>query len=341
MCLRIGVCNCLLLLVAVFAEGNLNSACAQDRRVEQKVTAKSATKQLVEAQSQLAAGHYPEARSAFEAILQVTPLDPEARSGEIKVSVKLALAARSLGHMNESLSDLLRARKFVPDDPALLFDLGVLEDQMHLYSGADETLTKLLGMGQQNQPQALYAMARVKMDLQQLAPAETDMRAYLKIDPEDASAHYGLGRILQLGQRTEEARTEFERSIELQPKQTEAYYQLGQIELDLGHYDQALTFFEKTLTANPIHGGALTGAGIAEFRKRQYDSAASYLRLAVQNAPSYQPAHYYYGLTLARLGHKEDSERELQIATKMADEQNEREAQRQRLNRSTQTPAPQ
>lgn len=295
---------------------------------------------LAHAQSLLAAGNFEEARAEFEAVLQAAPANADARSGEVKASVKLALAARSHGDMNTALADLLRARKFVTDDPSLLLDTGVLEDEMHLYKDAEGTLTKLLAI-QPDAPQALYAMARVKMDLQQLAPAETYMRAYLKQAPNDATAHYGLGRILQMGQRPQEARAEFERSIELQPKQTESYFQLGQIELDLGHYDQAVTLFEKTLAGNPKHGGALTGAGIAEFRQKHYKKAESYLRLAIDAAPDYQPAHYYYGLTLARLGRKEDSQRELQKAAKMADEQNEKEAQRLHLNPSMQASPPQ
>lgn len=282
------------------------------------------------AQALLAAGDYAGARTAFEADLQVLPANPAARRGEVKASVGLALAARARGNMNQSLSDLLRARSFVPDDPTLLFDLGVLEDEMHLYKDAEDTLTKLLAANSTT-PKALYAMARVKMDEQQLAPAETDMRSYLRQEPNDATAHYGLGRILQMEEKPQNARAEFERSIELQPKQTESYYQLGQIELDLGHYDRALTYFAKTLEGNPKHGGALTGAGIAEFRLKQYGKAESYLHLAVQDAPDYQPAHYYYGLTLGRLGHKADSAAELQKAAQMADVQNKKGAQRLHL----------
>ena len=39
---------------------------------------------------------------------------------------------------------------------------------------------------------ALYAEARIKMDLQDMLPAERDMRAYLKARPDDATAHAPL-----------------------------------------------------------------------------------------------------------------------------------------------------
>jgi tetratricopeptide (TPR) repeat protein len=71
--------------------------------------------------------------------------------------------------------------------------------------------------------------------------------------------------------------------------------------------------------------------GIAAFRLKQYEEAVQSLRAAIAAAPAYQPAHYYYGLALARTGQKEASERELKVAAQMADEQNRREAQRLQL----------
>jgi Tfp pilus assembly protein PilF len=74
------------------------------------------------------------------------------------------------------------------------------------------------------------------MDLQDMGAAEQDMRAYLKVRPDDATAHYGLGRILQMMQHTAAAKDEFERSIALAPNQAESDYQIGQMALDHGDY---------------------------------------------------------------------------------------------------------
>jgi tetratricopeptide (TPR) repeat protein len=285
---------------------------------------------LARAQALLQSGQWSEARTLFEAVLQRNPSDPDAQQGEVKASEKLALEARSRHAMDEALAALLRARKFAPDQPRLLLDLGILEDQMRLFNDADDTLARLYRL-QPGDPQTLYAVARVKLDLQQLEPAEKAMRAYLELRPEDATAHYGLGRILQMAQRSEDARQEFARSIELQPRQTESYFQLGQIALDSGQYSEALASFAKTLTGDPHHGGALAGSGIAYFRQKQYQQALDFLQRAVAAAPDYQPAHYYLGLTLAHLGRKDESASELATAAKMADAQNASESQRLRL----------
>ncbi len=86
------------------------------------------------------------------------------------------------------------------------------------------------------------------------------------------------------------------------------------------------------LARDPRHGGALTDTGIALFREKQYDKAAEVLQQATSAAPAYQPAHYYLGLVLARLGRREDSERELAVATKLAAEENAGGSQRLHLN---------
>jgi tetratricopeptide (TPR) repeat protein len=109
--------------------------------------------------------------------------------------------------------------------------------------------------------------------------------------------------------------------IALQPVQTESYYQLGEMALDAGHDDEATRMFAKTLSRMPTHGGALTGVGILAFRAKNYAAARDSLTKAVAAAPDYQPAHYYLGLSLRRLGDKEGSARELKIAVDLAAKQ--------------------
>jgi tetratricopeptide (TPR) repeat protein len=112
---------------------------------------------------------------------------------------------------------------------------------------------------------------------------------------------------------------EFQRSIELQPKQTEGYYELGDTELAAGNYAEAMVAFGKTLERNPKHAGALTDEGVVCFKQKQYEKALTALQKAIDAAPEYQQSHYYRGLTLARLGRMEESKRELETASKMAE----------------------
>jgi tetratricopeptide (TPR) repeat protein len=257
--------------------------------------------------------HDPEAMDRFETVLAIDLRDKEARHGELAAATELAMSARREDRPDAALKVLEHARTKLPDDPKLLLNLGVQAMELgNLPEATDalETARKL----DTNNPEPLYALARVEMAQLHLQAAEADLRAYLAQRPEDASAHFGLGRLLEAQQRSVDAKAEFERSVQLQPVQTESYYELGQLELEVQHDGQAAPLFEKVLARDPNHGGALTGMGIIAFRAKNYTQAEQYLSQAEQNSPDYQPSHYYRGLALARLGRKDESERELQTA---------------------------
>ncbi len=283
-----------------------------------------------DANALLQSGKAAQARAAFESILGSDPANAQAQAGEVAASERLALDRAAAGNSVEALQILLRAEKYVPSNPRLEYDLGILEDQMHLYPEAQ----KSLAAAQQlhfDDPKLLYAQARVYFDQDQLTPAEEKMSAYLRLRPGDATAHYGLGRVYQLGVQFDKARAEFQESIRLHPEQTEAWYQLGDIALKQSQFDEALADFSKTLARDPKHGGALAGSGEACYREKHYDQAMDFLNRAIAAAPDYQPGHYYLGLTFARLGRREDSERELAIAAKLADEDNKKASTRYQL----------
>lgn len=278
----------------------------------------------------LQSGKYRQACDAFEATLHANPDDQQAREGEVEASERLALQQRAAGQVVNALQALLQGEKYVPDSARLDYDQGILEDEMHLYPQALKALGKAQQLHMQN-PKLLYAMARVYLDQGQLSPATAKMTAYLNQRPDDASAHYGLGRIFQLGLQFTKAQAEFEQSIRLDPNQTESWFQLGDVELKQNHLDAALADFQKTLARNPKHGGALTESGQVLYQQKRYQQALPLLQQAIAAAPNYQAAHYYLGLTLARLGRNADAQKELAVAVKLANEKNKQESTQYQL----------
>ena len=61
----------------------------------------------------------------------------------------------------------------------------------------------------------------------------------------------------------------------------------------------------------------MTGIGRVKFQQKEYAEAADLLQSAIATDSQSREAHYYLGLTDARLGKKEDSEKELQIASQL------------------------
>lgn len=262
-----------------------------------------------------------DAMKSFEAVLKAKPDSPDAQAGEVRAAIAAAIADRAAGNSDRALACLLRAKGYVPTSPELLIDFGIQADSMQLYKDADAALSEAHRLEPQN-VKALYALAHVELDEQKMGDAEAHLRAYLKIKDDDASAHYGLGHLLYMLSRDEEAKAELERSIALQPHQTESYYELGQIALDSHDDAAAKEDYARVLASAPNHGGALTGMGVLAYRAKDYAAAETYLKQAVICAPDYVTAHRYYAMTLARLGHQEQSELESTVAQQLTEEQN-------------------
>ncbi len=270
----------------------------------------------------LASTHqWDESLTMFESVLRRDPTNAMAREGEVTTASRAALEARKAREMEASLGLLLRARTFVPDDPVLLRNFGVQAMDMKLYEDSETALIEAHRLSP-NDALTLYALSRTQLQMQKMPQAEANMRAYLVMRPDDPTAHYGLGRILHMDLRLDEARIELRRSIELQPVQTESYYELGQIELDVHNDAVAAPLFQKVLERDPNHGGALAGLGIIAYRKKDYLTAEGYLKHAAASAPNYRVARYYYGITLMRLGKKDEAAPELEAATLLARQEN-------------------
>jgi Flp pilus assembly protein TadD len=252
----------------------------------------------------------PEAMDRFETVLSLSPHDVEARKGEVAAATELALTSRRAGHPALALAALQHACEKLPDSAQLQLDRGIQAMELNQLSEAEEALHIARQLDPAD-PTPLYALARVETDLQHMADAERNYKAYLGARPNDATAHFGLGYIYSSLQRTNEARHEFETSIRLQPKQTESYCQLGQIALDVHHDAEAKPLFEHVLTIDPNHAGALTGMGELAFRARDYAAAERFLARAEKADPTYMRPHYYRGLVLAKLGRTEEAQQEL------------------------------
>ena len=61
--------------------------------------------------------------------------------------------------------------------------------------------------------------------------------------------------------------------------------------------------------------------GRIRFQEKQYAAAADFLEKAIAEQPRLREAHYYLGMVDARLGRKQESEKELQIARQIEHEE--------------------
>jgi tetratricopeptide (TPR) repeat protein len=255
--------------------------------------------------------------------LRLDPGREDAQGALITIWRGQAHDATQRGDLEKALALLIGACKVNPNDPDAQYDLGMVALRMSLFPDAITAFNQTLKL-RTDDPQALYGLGRTQIALTKFDDAQQAFARYVRLRPDDASGHFALGVSLQALQHPSEARAEYEKSIALKPLQTESYFQLGLMELDAGNFDAAAEKFGRVLTRAPSHAGALTGMGRVRFQEKKYTEADTLLEKAVASDPRMREAHYYLGLTESRLGRKEESDKELAIASQIEHEEVEK-----------------
>jgi tetratricopeptide (TPR) repeat protein len=274
----------------------------------------------------------------LQAALRLDPGRNDVKAVLISIWRRQAHDAAEHNELEKALALLIDARKLNTADPDVQYEFGMVALRISLFPDAIDAFDQTLKL-RHDDPAALYGLGRAKMSVSRFDDAQQAFERYVKLRPADASGHYALGFSLQALQRASEARAQYERSIALQPLQTESYFQLGLMELEAGNSDAAAKQFGHVLDRAPQHAGALTGMGRVKFQEKQYADASAFFEKAIASNPGLREAHYYLGLTDSRLGRKEDSEKELQIASRIEHEEVEKHQTVLKIIDPDQTPA--
>jgi len=274
----------------------------------------------------------------FQEALRLDADRSDARSALVNTWREEARAAVGRNDPEKALSLLLRARKTESKDPDVLYDFGMVALQMSLFPDAVQAFQEALTV-RKDDARAVYGLGRAQMALANYDDARATFQRYVEMQPADASGRYALGMTLESLQQFADARDEFQKSIALQPAQTESYFQLGQIELEAGNLAAAETQLNRVLSRDPHHAGALAALGRLKFQQKDYIQARDDLEKAVAANIALREAHYYLGMTYARLNRKEDSDKELAIATQLEHQEVERHQNQLRILNSDQLPA--
>jgi tetratricopeptide (TPR) repeat protein len=248
--------------------------------------------------------------------LRIDSARTDASDALVQILRDQSKTAAAGGDSARSLALLRAARGYAPDNPDVQFEFGAMALQMSLFQNAIEAFQQTLKL-RQNDPVALYSLGRAFLGEWKFEDARQQFARYVAARPDDASGHCALGMTLAALERLPEARQQFARSIELAPEQTDSYFRLGLIELNAKALDEAATNFRQVLARDSKHAGALSGLGRVAFEQKRYSDAIDLLQRAIASDESLREAHYYLGLTLVRAGRKEESDRQLQIATRL------------------------
>jgi tetratricopeptide (TPR) repeat protein len=133
------------------------------------------------------------------------------------------------------------------------------------------------------------------------------------LNPADASAHYNLGLIYQQRGQYEEAKACFRRAVEIRPDEVDAHYQLGRIAREEGRLAEAISHFDAVVREHAEHSQSEVWREIGHtyFQAGQLEDARAALERFIAKRPSDAEGRYRYGLTLAKLGRREEATDEM------------------------------
>ena len=291
--------------------------------------------QVVKKQPDFAAGHahlgllylqlgrpqdaVPELRKA----LLLDPDRTDAANALVHILQDQAQTAAQAGDWDNALALLTEARKYEPENADVQFEFGMVALRLSLEEDAIQAFQQTLKL-RNHDALALYNLGRAFMELSKFDEARQQFAKYVEIRPEDPSGYCALGMTLAALERSDEARAQFELSIALAPTQTESYYRHGLLDLNSQDYAAATRDLRHVLDREPNNAVALTALGKVEFGQKHYAEAVPLLQQAISNADSLPEAHYYLGLTWARMGRKTESNEQLEIAARLEHEQSQR-----------------
>ncbi len=162
--------------------------------------------------------------------------------------IRIALLEAKRGHLNQAREILHRARdrwrrqavSLYLVEAELLADQGQDREALQVY---DEALKAY-----PNHPKLLYARALHGVSMGRLDILERDLRALLKIEPNNAEALNALGYTLaDQTDRYEEALQLIEKALALQPNDPAILDSMGWVQYRLGHLEVAKEYLERAL----------------------------------------------------------------------------------------------
>ncbi len=150
---------------------------------------------------------------------------------------------------------------------------------------------------------ALTGRARVYLDLEQPAAAETELRRALAAHPGEPEA----GRLLALSLVQQGRLKEARRQLRAGLAGAELWHQEGELELAAGHPARAGRKFRRALVLDPASTASLRGLGEAERRRGDDLAALAAFRDAARLSPEDLGSRYWVGVLATRTGRRAEA----------------------------------
>lgn len=251
------------------------------------------------------AGEMQKTASLLEENLKSHPND--APSHEL-----LGLALSELGNSSKALRHLREAVRLWPDQPSFWTNLAIFYLRQSRTQDGEKALQRSLEV--KPSPSALRLMGLIRLNQQRYEEAERAFSKALELAHDDVDSWYYLGLAQQAQAHPVEALHCYREVLNRAPNDFHTHIQMGTVLLNQGKRQQALVHFQEAQGIRPRSPEVyqlLSEAylGIGDLRR-----ALKSARHAVALMPKDRQAHYQLGLVLARLGDRDESQKEFAIS---------------------------
>ena len=153
----------------------------------------------------------------------------------------------------------------------------------------------------------LFQQGKTAQDRGYFSEAESIFRQVIKIDPNDASAHYNLGKALRQQGKLEEAVASYQQAIQLDPNYAIAYNNLGITLAEQGKLEEAIASFQQAIQLDLNYAIAHYNLGKALRQQGKLEEAVASYQQAIQLDPNYAGAYNNLGIALRQQGKLEEA----------------------------------
>jgi tetratricopeptide (TPR) repeat protein len=160
-----------------------------------------------------------------------------------------------------------------------------------------------------------------------LIKAEQAYREVLSSEPYQTQALFLLGTICHAQGRLAEAVASYERAVQLCPNDAQVRHNLGAAYFQLDRLDLATGCFREVLRLNPDSADACYSLAMIYERqgnqadvRRFFEEAIPRYQMMVRAQPGSAQAHYHLGLSLSRVGRREEAVASLREAVRLLPE---------------------
>ena len=240
----------------------------------------------------------------------------ETTNKDLKYDVLMSTARCAIGleQTETAVRTLLELNRAFAKDPEVLYLTT------HYYSELALKASHELAAMAPSSAQAQQLEAEAFESQGEWDKAITQYRKILEQNPQRHGIHYRMGRLFltKTPPDAESAGKEFEEELKIDPNSAASEFLLGEIARQAGQWEEAISHFGKATKLDEGFVEAYLALGISMNAAGKFADAVAPLENYVKMQPDDPAGHYQLATAYARIGRKQDAQREMALQQETA-----------------------